>query len=114
MPFSRAIAAETNGSLPTISKPKTLARLATSRPMRPRPRMPSVLPRSSAPCRFFFSHLPACVVELAAGSFVPAPAGAAHHAQFRRVFHERVVHLHGTAHHQGVGIGQGSRQTIRQ
>ena len=30
--------------------------------------MPSVLPRSSAPCRLFFSHLPACIVELAAGS----------------------------------------------
>src|ERR1017187_7375970 len=69
MPASRATAAETNGSLPMISSPKPLARLATSRPIRPSPRMPSVLPRSSMPCRLFFSHLPACMVAFAAGSF---------------------------------------------
>ena len=29
--------------------------------------MPRVLPRSSEPCRDFFSHLPACMVALARG-----------------------------------------------
>ena len=48
--------------------PNPRARRATSRPTRPRPRMPSVLARSSVPCRFFFSHLPACMVALAAGT----------------------------------------------
>src|ERR1035441_2370180 len=40
MPFSRATAADTKGSLPIISSPNPLARLATSRPMRPSPRIP--------------------------------------------------------------------------
>ena len=48
--------------------PKLRARRATSRPMRPRPRMPSFLSRSSAPCSDFFSHFPACMVALARGS----------------------------------------------
>src|ERR1700743_3817460 len=33
--------------------------------MRPQPMMPSVLPRSSWPCRDFLSHLPACMLALA-------------------------------------------------
>jgi len=41
MPFSRATAADTKGSLPIISSPKPLARLATSSPMRPSPRCPA-------------------------------------------------------------------------
>src|ERR1035437_6712544 len=46
---------------------KARARLTTSRPMLPRPMMPSVLPRSSWPMSFFFSHLPARVEALACG-----------------------------------------------
>src|ERR1019366_3236995 len=46
---------------------KARARLTTSRPILPRPMMPSVLPRSSLPMSFFFSHLPARVEALACG-----------------------------------------------
>ena len=37
---------------------KAAARFTTSRPMLPRPTMPSVLPRSSVPMNLRFSHLP--------------------------------------------------------
>src|ERR1039457_4620162 len=43
------------------------ARFTTSRPMLPRPTMPSVLPRSSVPMNFRFSHLPDLVDALARG-----------------------------------------------
>ena len=47
--------------------PKLRARRATSSPMRPRPTMPSVLPRNSVPCSIFFSHLPLCSAAVAFG-----------------------------------------------
>ena len=43
------------------------ARFTTSRPMLPSPTTPSVLPRSSLPRNFFFSHLPARVDAFACG-----------------------------------------------
>src|SRR6478752_5870930 len=43
------------------------ARFTTSRPMLPRPMIPSVFPRSSLPRNFFFSHLPDLVERLACG-----------------------------------------------
>ena len=36
-------------------------------------------------------------------------ARPANHAQLGRVFHQCVVHLHSTAHHQRIGIGKGRR-----
>src|ERR1017187_6469486 len=55
------------GSWATTRISKARARLTTSRPMLPSPTMPSVLPRSSWPISFFFSHLPARVEVLACG-----------------------------------------------
>src|SRR6185437_1133655 len=46
---------------------KERARFTTSRPMLPRPTMPSVFWRSSLPRNFFFSHLPLLVDRLACG-----------------------------------------------
>ena len=47
---------------------RTLARAsATSRPIRPKPTIPSVLPRSSVPVNFFFSHTPRFIEASAAG-----------------------------------------------
>ena len=65
MPSSRTTLALTKGSWATISMLKARARRATSRPTRPNPTMPSVLPRSSVPCSDFFSHLPPRVVTSA-------------------------------------------------
>ena len=45
-----------NGSCATIFMPKARARCATAWPMRPKPTTPSVLSRSSAPIRLFFSQ----------------------------------------------------------
>ena len=43
---------------------------------------------------------------------VDAHAGAADHAQLGSLLHQRVVHLHGGADHQRVGIGQRRRQPV--
>ena len=56
-----------NGSCATICISNARARCATSCPMRPRPTMPSVLPRSSLPVNFFFSHFCAFIAASAAG-----------------------------------------------
>src|SRR5581483_11049850 len=45
---------------------------------------------------------------------VDTHAGAADDAQFRGVFEQRIVHLHGRAHHQRVGFGKRGGQTIGQ
>ena len=58
---------EMNGSWATTRMPNARARCATSWPMRPRPAMPSVLPRSSVPRKRFFSHLPSFIARSAAG-----------------------------------------------
>ena len=47
---------------------KGFARFTTSRPMLPRPTTPSVLPRSSLPRNFFFSHFPDLVEAFACGT----------------------------------------------
>src|SRR2546425_967619 len=47
--------------------PKARARCATSCPIRPSPATPSVLPRSSVPRNFFFSHFPSFIARSAAG-----------------------------------------------
>ena len=47
-------------------------------PMRPRPAIPSVLPRSSVPCSDFFSHLPACISASARHKMA---SHGQHHAQ---------------------------------
>ena len=57
-----------NGSCATTRMPNARARCATSWPMRPRPATPSVLPRSSVPRNFFFSHLPSFIARSAAGT----------------------------------------------
>ena len=123
---------------------KARARLTTSRPMLPSPTMPSVLPRSSLPMNFFFSHLPARVDALACGMWramasirasvcsatemalppgvfitstpacgggveidvVHADTGAPDDAQLGRLLQDGLVHLHGAAHQQRVGLGQ--------
>mmetsp|Transcript_22535 Transcript_22535/g.68698 ORF Transcript_22535/g.68698 Transcript_22535/m.68698 type:complete len:216 (-) Transcript_22535:280-927(-) len=51
-----------NGSYPMASIPKACMRDTTSRPTRPRPSTPSVLPASSTPMYFLRSHLP-CFIE---------------------------------------------------
>ncbi len=48
--------------------PKAAARLATSRPMRPRPTRPSVFPASSTPMNFERSQPPACMLASAAAT----------------------------------------------
>ena len=45
---------------------------------------------------------------------VHADAGAANHAQFRRVLEQCIVHLHRAADHERVGIGQRGGQSFRQ
>ena len=66
---------ETKGSWPTSSMPKARARPATSIPIRPRPTIPSVLPRNSVPCSDFFSHFPACMRACLRGQDgAPSPA----------------------------------------
>ena len=47
--------------------PNARARAATSRPIRPKPMTPSILPRSSAPMNFFLSHSPRFIEASAAG-----------------------------------------------
>ena len=81
---------------------KARARFTTSRPMLPRPTMPSVLPRSSLPRNFFFSHLPD------AGGGV----GLRNVARHRQHQGQRVLgHRDGVAarrvHHQHAGGGGG-------
>ncbi len=68
MPRSRAACELIYGSCPTIRISNGRALFTTSRPMLPSPTMPSVLPRSSLPRNFFFSHLPAFVELLACGT----------------------------------------------
>ena len=50
------------------------ARLTTSRPILPKPTMPSDLPRSSLPRNFFFSHLPPVVEGWPRECDAPSPA----------------------------------------
>ena len=52
-PWALAKAGSGRGSVATSCMPKALARSATSFPMRPRPTIPSVLPRSSTPMNPF-------------------------------------------------------------
>ncbi len=58
-PRAAARSAVTIGSKPITFIWRPRARSATMRPMLPRPTTPSVLPQSSRPSNFFFSHLPA-------------------------------------------------------
>jgi hypothetical protein len=67
MPSSAARSAVSTGSKPITCIFRPLARSATMRPMLPRPITPSVLPASSRPSNFFFSHLPAFIDWLACG-----------------------------------------------
>ena len=74
---ARRARAEMNGSCATICMPNARARVATSWPMRPRPTTPSVLPRSSTPANFFFSHLRCLHRRVGRGQMAaPAPASA--------------------------------------
>mmetsp|Transcript_26064 Transcript_26064/g.50614 ORF Transcript_26064/g.50614 Transcript_26064/m.50614 type:complete len:345 (-) Transcript_26064:228-1262(-) len=57
----RAISAGKSGSKPTTVMPKDCMRETTSRPTRPSPSTPSVLPCSSTPTYFLRSHLPAFI-----------------------------------------------------
>ena len=58
-----------------IRMPKARARCATAWPMRPKPTTPSVLSRSSAPSRFFFSQR-CCFIARVGASRPSAPARA--------------------------------------
>ena len=51
-----------------ISSSRARARLTSSTPMRPSPRMPNTLPRSSHPWKSFFSQRPACMDSFACGT----------------------------------------------
>ena len=57
----------TTGSKPMTFMRRPRARSATMRPMLPSPITPSVLPASSRPSNFFFSHLPAFIDGVACG-----------------------------------------------
>ena len=67
-----------NGSCATSCMPNARARCATSWPMRPRPATPSVLPRSSVPRNFFFSHRPSFIARSAAGTERASASISAH------------------------------------
>ncbi len=67
MPRVAARSAVITGSKPITFIFSPRARSATMRPMLPRPTTPSVLPASSRPSNFFFSHLPALSVRHASG-----------------------------------------------
>ena len=84
-----------------------VARLTTSRPMLPRPTTPSVLPRSSVPRNFFFSHLPDLVETLACGM----ERASAQHEGDRVLGHRNSVAA-GRVHHQHAGGGGGLRSTL--
>ena len=58
MPSWAARSGARNGSKPITFMSRPAARRATSRPMRPRPTTPSVLPASCVPTNLLRSHLP--------------------------------------------------------
>ena len=66
-PNSLACSSDKNGSKAVTFICRPSARLATIFPILPHPIRPSVLPKTSVPINFFFSHLPACVDALACG-----------------------------------------------
>ena len=66
-PISRAFSAGRYGSWPSSRASNARAREATRDPTWPRPTMPTVLPASSAPTNFDFSHLPDAMDAAASG-----------------------------------------------
>mmetsp|Transcript_135 Transcript_135/g.264 ORF Transcript_135/g.264 Transcript_135/m.264 type:complete len:202 (+) Transcript_135:1201-1806(+) len=74
-PICSALLAEMTGSKPITLQLKPLILALMSWPMLPSPRIPTVLPVSSRPINFFFSHLPARV-EMSAGTMCRRAAKA--------------------------------------
>ena len=67
MPKSSKTSGSITGSYPNTVMPIALAPSATTCPILPHPTMPMVLPCSSTPVKFFFTHLPALTDASAAG-----------------------------------------------
>src|SRR5512135_1485233 len=69
MPYSAARSAERKGSNPSTCMANPWARLATARPTRPRPMIPSALPPSWVPVNLVRSQRPALRLSLALTTF---------------------------------------------